>query len=233
MSLRLREMAESDRPQERLERLGAGALSDTELLALLLRSGSKEMDVLAVAHTLLAKAGSLGNLLKWSEADFRKVKGVGKVKAGQLLTVIEVARRILAQESIQEPVLDGAEKVYRYMLSCCAGLEVEKLWVLLLDKKHRILRRVEVSSGILDQTLAHPREVFREAIRQAAASIILVHNHPSGDPSPSAADNRLTEAIKQASSVIMIDLLDHVIIGTADSTNARMPYYSYRERGRL
>lgn len=233
MSLRLREMAESDRPQERLERLGAGALSDTELLALLLRSGSKEMDVLAVAHTLLAKAGSLGNLLKWSEADFRKVKGVGKVKAGQLLTVIEVARRILTQESVQEPVLDSAEKVYRLMLPWCAGLEVEKLWALLIDKKRRLIRRVEVSSGILDQTLAHPREIFREAIRQAAAGIILVHNHPSGDPAPSSADNRLTDVVKQAAGIVMIDLVDHVIIGTTDPTNARMPYYSYFDRGRL
>lgn len=233
MSLRLREMAESDRPQERLERLGAGALSDTELLALLLRSGSKEMDVLAVAQTLLTTAGSLGNLLRWAESDFRKVKGVGKVKAGQLLTVIEVARRILAQESFQNPILDDSEKAYRLMAPWCAGLEVEKLWVLLLDKRRRLLRRVEVTSGILDQTLAHPREIFREAIRHAAASILLVHNHPSGDPTPSPADNKLTTTVKQAATIIHIDFFDHLIIGTLDPTNTRMPYYSYRDKGHI
>ena len=177
---RLRETAVGERPQERLEKLGAAALSDTELLAMLLRSGTRGHDVLTLASRLMAGAGSLAGLIAWREKDFRKLKGIGRVKALQLLTVMEIARRILDQKSGDDPPLNRADFVADYLAPLAVGLEVEKFWVLCLNRKNRLLRRVEITSGTATAALAHPREVFRAAIREAACAVVCVHNHPSG-----------------------------------------------------
>ncbi len=207
-------MASADRPQERLEMFGASALGDEELLAMLLRSGSKDMDVLAVARQLLLEAGSLAGLLRWSAEDFRRVKGVGHVKALQLITVIEVARRILSRQGQSDPLMDTPEKVVEYLHPRCAGLDVEKFWTLCLNKRNQLVRLCEVSSGTATSSLIHCREVYRDAIRSGATAIICAHNHPSGDPMPSPEDIRVTRELREGGKLIGIQLLDHVILGS-------------------
>lgn len=230
---RLRTMAVNERPQERLERHGPAALSDTELLAMLLRSGTRGQDVLTLAGRLIATAGSLAGLIAWRGADFRKLKGIGHVKALQLVTVMEVARRVIVQEQAAAPQLQSAEAIAAHCLPFVRGLEVEKFWVLCLNRKNRLIRRVEVTSGTAGSTLVHPREVFREAIREGASAIVCVHNHPSGDPAPSAADLRVTRQLREASHAVEIDLLDHVIVGTRSADAAGMGHYSFRAAGLL
>lgn len=233
LSLRLRDLAVGERPQERLERFGAAALSDTELLAMLLRSGSQGMDVLALASRLIAEAGSLGGLISWTEADFERYKGIGRVKALQLVTAMEITRRVLGQTREEAPVLNQPELVFSYFQPILPGLEVEKLWVLCLNRKNRLIKRVEVTSGTATGSLAHPREVFRAAIRVAATAVICVHNHPSGDPAPSSADLQVTRRLREAARAVDIELIDHVILGARTGDPAGRGYYSFREAGLL
>jgi DNA repair protein RadC len=226
-------MAVGDRPQERLERLGAASLSDTELLAMLLRSGTHGCDVLTLATRLIAEAGSLAGLISWREADFRRLKGIGRVKALQLVTVMEIARRTLGQQAGEMPLLNRADLVAAHLQPVAHGLPVEKFWVLCLNRKNRLLRRVEVTSGTATAALAHPREVFREAIRESATAVICAHNHPSGDPTPSAADLQLTRQLREAAKAVDIDLLDHVVVGRASADPSGRGFYSFREAGLL
>ncbi len=226
----LNEMAPGERPQERLETFGTGALSDTELLAMLLRSGHAGMDVIKVSAVLLAEAGSLAALLSWKAEEFRRVKGIGRVKSLQLLTVMEVARRVVAQAAAHDPEgLSTPVSVYRHFVPLTAGLDVEKLWVLCLNRKYRLLKRAEITSGTATSSLAHPREVFREAIRSNATAIVAVHNHPSGDPAPSTADFEFTRQMRAAAEVIGIQLLDHVIIGQPGADPRGLGFYSFRD----
>jgi DNA repair protein RadC len=230
---RLRETAVGDRPQERLERHGAAALSDTELLAMLLRSGTQGQDVLTLATRLIAEAGSLGGLTGWKKSDFLRLKGIGSVKALQLVTVMEIAKRVATRQTGEQPLMNRADIVADYFGPLARGLEVEKFWVLCLNRKNRLLRRVEVTSGTATAALAHPREVFREAIREAATAVICAHNHPSGDPAPSGADLQLTRQLREAARAVDIDLLDHVIVGRATADPAGRGFYSFREAGLL
>lgn len=232
-SNRLQELAVGDRPQERLERFGATVLSDTELLAMLVRSGTRGQDVLTLTARLLATAGSLAGLVGWRDADFRKIKGIGRVKALQLVAVMEIARRVVTQQTEEAPVLNRADLVASYLQPIAHGLPVEKFWVLCLNRKNRLLRRVEISSGTATAALAHPREVFREVIREAASAVVCAHNHPSGDPAPSTADFQLTRQLREAARAIDIELLDHVIVGRASADPSGRGYYSFREAGVL
>lgn len=230
---RLQETASHERPQERLMNLGPAALADTELLAMLVRNGTRGQDVMTLASRLIQASGSLAGLVTWRESDFRRHKGIGRVKALQLVATMEIARRVMGQPSIQEPMLDQAESVAAYMAPIAAGLEVEKFWVLCLNRKGRLIRRVEVTSGTASSTLVHPREVFREAIREAASGIICVHNHPSGDPSPSSQDIRITRSLRDAAGAVEISLLDHVILGRPEADPQRRGHYSFRTAGLL
>ena len=230
---RLQELAVAERPQERLERFGPASLSDTELLAMLLRSGTRGQDVLTLAARLLTNAGSLAGLVTWRVTDFRKFKGIGRVKALQLIAVTEIARRVLGQEQELAPVLNHPELIWTYFQPITYGLEVEKFWALCLNRKNRLIRRVEVTSGTAGSTLVHPREVFREAIREAASAVICVHNHPSGDPAPSAADIRATRQLREAAQTVEIEFLDHVVIGSKSVDPSGLGYYSFRNAGLL
>lgn len=230
--LRVKDLAVSDRPQERLEKLGPAALSDTELLAMLLRSGSKGHNVISIAQRLIAEAGSLAALVRWNEADFRRLTGIGRVKALQLVTVMEIVRRGMARGAEPEDeVLNRPELIHAHFKPLISGLAVEKFWVLCLNRKNRLLKRVEVTSGTATSSLAHPREVFREAIRQGATAVVCVHNHPSGDPAPSAADVQVTRQLRDAAKAVDIELLDHVIVGRAGADPQGRGYYSFREAG--
>ncbi len=231
--VRLKEMAAAERPQERLEAHGAGALSDAELLAMLLRKGSRNQDVLVLSNRLISEAGSLHGLLTWSQADFQRLDGIGRVKALQLLSVMEVARRILSQNEGVSPTFDDPETVFRYFRPLAAGLEVEKFWVLCLNRKNRLIRKVETTSGTASSSLVHPREVYREAIRLSASGIICVHNHPSGDPSPSTADIKVTRQLREASKVVEITLHDHIVVGRPDHDPSGRGFYSFVEAGML
>ena len=232
-SPRLLDLAVGDRPQERLERLGTNALSDTELIAVLLRSGSRGHNVLVVAQRLLTEAGSVAALMRWTDADFRRIKGIGRVKALQLVAVMEVSRRALAASDEKEPVFNKPEVVLALFEPLLAGLVVEKFWVLCLNRKNRLLRRVEITSGTATSSLAHPREVYREAIRHGATAVICVHNHPSGDPAPSAADVQVTRQLRDAAKAVDIELLDHVVVGRAALDPRGLGYYSFRQSGVL
>jgi DNA repair protein RadC len=216
-----------------MERLGAAALSDAELLAMLLRSGTHGQDVVTLAGRLVAEAGSLAALLSWHEADFRGLRGIGRVKALQLVATMEVARRALSLPPQEAPVLNRADLIAHYLDTVATGLEVEKFWVLCLNRRNRLRKRVEVSSGTATAALAHPREIFRAAIREAAAAVVCAHNHPSGDPSPSAADIQLTRQLREAAAAVDIPLLDHVIIGRRGADPLGRGYYSFREAGLL
>jgi len=230
---RLRETAPQERPQERLLASGAAALSDAELVALLLRSGTRGLDVVTLSTRLLQEAGTLGGLLNWPPARFRRTRGIGTVKAVQLAAVMEIARRVLSQEAVAAPLLDHAEGVAAYLAPFAAGLEVEKFWVLCLNRKGRLLKRVEATSGTASSTLVHPREVFREAVREGASSVICAHNHPSGDPSPSAQDIRITRSLREAAAALDIPMLDHVVLGRRGLDPAGVGFYSFRSAGHL
>jgi len=228
---RLRGTVAEERPQERLEREGAAALSDTELLAMLLRSGTQGMDVLSLAARLIEEAGSLAGLTEWLEDDFRRFKGVGRVKALQLLTVMEVAKRILRQSHGISPRIESAERAAAYLAPLAVGLRVEKFWVLSLNARQHLIRCRELSSGTSQGTPAHPREIFRIGIRDGASAIVVAHNHPSGDPTASPEDLRLTSQLSEAARALEIPLLDHVILGTKTADPLQRGYYSFRELG--
>jgi DNA repair protein RadC len=228
---RLRETAVGERPQERLEKTGPHALSDADLLAVLLRSGTRGQDVLTLSSRLLAEAGSLSALARWQADDFRRHRGIGRVKALQLVTVMELARRVLVDDRGTAPLLDRPDRVVDYLRPIAAALEVEKFWVLCLNRRNRLLKRVELTSGTANATLAHPREVFRAAVREGASAVLCVHNHPSGDPSPSGPDVQVTRQLRDAARLIDIALIDHVIVGTPAADPIGKGYYSFREAG--
>lgn len=228
---RLQNTAVSERPQERLVKLGPGALSDTELLAMLLRSGTRGMDVLSLSGRLIHEAGSLAGMIGWQVGDFRRLKGIGPIKALQLVTVMEIARRILMQQKGEAPLLNRSDLVSQYLQPMASGLAVEKFWVLALNRRNRLIKCIEITSGTATAALAHPREVFRAAISAGATAVICAHNHPSGDPSPSAADIKVTRQLRDAALTVDIELLDHVIIGRSEADPQVIGHYSFREAG--
>jgi DNA repair protein RadC len=161
-----------------------------------------------------------------------EIRGIGKVKALQLLAVMDFAKRILQeQEKLDVAIFDTPEVVARYFRPLVAGAEVEHFWVLCLDRKNRLLRRVECTKGTATNSLVHAREVFREAIKLSATAIIAVHNHPSGDPAPSRADIHVTRQLREAAKVIGIDMIDHIIVGEVAKDPNRLGYYSFNDAG--
>ncbi len=230
---RMKEMMASERPQERLENLGADALSESELLAIILRSGPRGIDILSLCNTILHKAGSLDKLLHWSRQDFLGIHGIGKVKAAQLLTIMELTKRLIRSwdEATSTEAFDSPERVAQHFRTRTAGLDVEKFWVLCLDRKNRLISDETITSGTATSSLVHPREVFREAIKCSATAIIGVHNHPSGDPTPSKADIQITRQLRQAAQTLQIDFLDHVILGRREVDPMKLGYYSFNDSG--
>ena len=224
----IHELPEQDRPRERLARLGAAALSDTELIAILLRTGMKGANAVELGRQLIQRFGTLTELSRANVADIAKVKGIGRTKAVQLAAAFGLAKRI-AHEEIGRAPLDKPDLVYQLLGAEMRQLGKESLRVVLLDTKLRLMRVEEVSLGSLNECLAHPRDILRPAISHNAYGFILVHNHPSGDPSPSEADRRLTVRISEAARLLQVNLLDHLIIGTP--APGRLPYFSFREAG--
>jgi len=221
----------SERPQERLEKLGAEALSDRELLAMLIRSGTAKKNVLQIADDMLSEAGSIAGLLRWGAPEFMQTTGIGKVKGLQLSILVEVAKRMIHGNRCADIILDEPEKVWEYLYPEVRTSSVEKVWVLCLDRKNKLIRSELVTSGTATASLVHSREVFRPAIRHGATAIILAHNHPSGDPTPSTADLRVTKEILKSSNIVNIELLDHLIIGEPENCPNGLGFYSFSEAG--
>jgi DNA repair protein RadC len=220
----MKELAPHDRPREKLERLGSAALGDNELLALVLGSGARGRDVLELANAILDGCSGLYGLTRAAAADLRCIRGVGGARAAQILAAVELGRRTLMRTQADRPRLNTP--LASYLLPQHGSRPVEQFGIVLLDTKHRLLQVRLVSTGSLDSTVAHPREVFREAIAGRAAAIVLFHNHPSGDPRPSADDTALTVRLVDAGQVVGIDVLDHLIL-------ADQRYYSFMEAGQL
>jgi DNA repair protein RadC len=227
-------MACGERPQERMENFGVTALSDTELIAMLLQGGGTRTEgAVAMASQLIAEAGSIAGLASWVAADYRKLKGIGRSKGLQLAAMVEISRRMMSAQRDPAPLLNRPELITAYMVPIASGLAVEKFWVLCLNRKSRLIKRVEISSGTATAALAHPREVFRAAVRESASAIVCIHNHPSGDPAPSAPDLHVTRQLREAARAVDVDLLDHVILGRREADPLGVGFYSFRQSGML
>jgi DNA repair protein RadC len=220
-----------DRPRERLVRLGPRALLDTELIALLIGTGTKGAPASVVASALLAESGTLVALATWDTHDFGRVHGLGPAKAAELAAAMELARRIRERAHDPGEKLDAPAKVWARLEPFAAGLAVEKCWVLCLNRRNRLLALHEVSSGTATSSLLHPREVFRHALKHAASAAIVAHNHPSGDPSPSPADRAVTRQLADAGRVVGVELLDHVVVGRPEADPAGKGWFSFGEAG--
>ena len=170
----------AEEPPQRLESYGVAARSNRELLALVRQPGLRVDESLALARIMISEAGSIAALSTWQAGDFRRVPGVGRGKAQLLVAINEIARRIMAGPTQVAPVMHCADTIARHMMPIAHALEVEKFWVLCLDRKGRLRKLCEVSSGTMSSTLVHPREVFRTAIREGSSGVVCVHNHPSG-----------------------------------------------------
>ncbi len=212
-NVRIREIPASERPRERLRDLGAAALSTAELLAIILRTGSARQSVLNLASSLLARHGGLGGLARLSFADLVRERGVGEAKAAELQAAFQLALRLNALQPEERPYVRSPADVDALLGGEMALLDQEHLRVLLLNTRNQVLAVTEVYKGSVSTALVRPAELFREAVRQNAPSVILVHNHPSGDPSPSPDDVVMTKQAVEAGKILAIELLDHVIIG--------------------
>jgi DNA repair protein RadC len=209
---------------------GANSLSESELIAILLRTGTVGANAIDVARELLLRFHSLTALSRCTAQQLAQVKGIGLAKALQLAAAFELGKR-LAQESPSRGKLDSPDLIYDLLGPEMRMLAKESLRAVLLDTRLRLLRVEEIALGTISECIAHPREVFRPALVHSAFAVILAHNHPSGDPSPSAADIQMSRRMAEAAKVLQIRFLDHVIIGAP--SDGRLPYYSFKEAGVL
>jgi DNA repair protein RadC len=222
----MKEVAPHDRPREKLERLGASAHGDNEILALVLGSGSRHTDALAIANRLLEHTGGLHALTRTGAQDLQRVAGVGQARAAQVLAAVELGRRTLVRAGVERPRFMQPQQVAEYLLPQYGSAAVEQFGIMMLDTKFQLIRIKILSVGSLDTTVVHPREVFREAASASAATIVLFHNHPSGDPTPSPDDLVLTTRMINAGEIMGIAVADHVILSDHR-------YFSLIEHGRL
>ncbi len=228
--MRLKDQPASERPRERLVARGPDALSHAELIAILLRTGLKGTNAVRVGENLLQKYGSLNALALATVDELKQVPGIGRDKAATLVAAFALAKRMEEERREESPPLDNPETVVSFMRETNRLKNVESFQVLLLNTRKRLIRVEPVSQGLLDTILVHPREVFRAAIAANAAAIVLIHNHPSGDPAPSEADIKVTRDLIRAGQLLKIEVVDHVIIGRASAERAK-DYSSLRELG--
>ena len=227
---RFEDLPEADRPRERLQRHGAEVLTDAELLAIFLRTGKVGVDVMTMAKSLIKEWGTLRRLAGCTPGELAKVSGIGPAKAAELKAAFEMGRR-MARPEAEKLRVDRAGVIHDLLGAEMQGLPYESLRVLLLDTRHGLLEEKEISRGSLNESIAHPREIFRPAIAKGAYAVAVAHNHPSGDPQPSEADRRLTRRLVEAGTLLQIPLVDHVIIGAKRREHS--PYFSFREAGLL
>ncbi len=226
----MRELAPAERPRERLLNQGANALKTSELIAILLRTGTSERPVLALAEFLLAHFGSLEALSRAPVGELMKIKGVGEAKAIELKAAFALAAR-LARSEAEARAIENADDIARLLGEEMRLLDHESVRVVSLNTKHMVLAVDEISRGTLNESLFHPREAYRGAVARGAHAVILVHNHPSGNPKPSDADLHVTRRMKDAGALLQIELLDHVILGAPDREGRA--YFSFKNEGLL
>lgn len=222
----MKALAPHDRPREKLGRFGAGGLGDNELVAVVLGHGGGRSSALEVANGVLSMARGLQGLTRVGQTQLCHVSGVGPVQAARLLAAVELGRRTLVSPPGERVQLASPREVAAYLLPAHGSATVERFGVLMLDTKHRVIRATVLSVGTPDASLVHPREVFRAAAECQAAALVLFHNHPSGDPSPSPDDAALTQRLVEAGALMGIEVLDHVVLADAR-------YYSFKEAGRI
>lgn len=213
ISIRLQELPAAQRPRERFYLHGGAALSVPELLAILLRTGLRGATAVDIGHSLCARFVTLDALARASVDELQGVRGLGRDKAVTLKAAFELSRRLSTESRPEQPLLDTPEIIAAQIREEALSLHHERVWLFLLDTRKRLLRREVLSDGLLDQSLVHAREVFRPAILASAHSIVLAHNHPSGDPMPSDSDVRTTRELIRVGRIMHIELCDHVVIG--------------------
>ena len=226
----INQLPSEQRPREKLANDGAQSLSDAELIAIFLRTGLKGESAIEIGNRLIAKFGSLTSLGQLDAKELSKERGLGLAKASQLLACFELGARVAKEELRKEP-LNEPQAIAEFLRPIIGYRKTECLLVLAVDNKLRLIQYKEVSSGTVDQTLAHPREILRPVILNQAAGFFLAHNHPSGDPRPSNADRGFTEKIKNAASLMSVSFHDHLIIGQPCAN--QKGYYSFSESGAL
>ncbi len=225
--LTINQWAEEDRPREKMMLKGAEALSDAELLAILIGSGNTEESAVALMQRVLAAAGNdLNRLGKWEIRDFARFKGLGPAKSITILAALELGKRRKLREHAERLTIRSSEDIYHLFHPLLCDLPYEEFWVLLLNQAAKVIDKVRISRGGIDQTTADVRSILREALLQRATQIALVHNHPSGNTRPSNDDLRLTQQARQSAQTMNIRLLDHVIVTDGS-------YYSFCDEGRL
>lgn len=222
----IKDWPEDDRPREKLVKLGAENLSSAELLAIILRTGTKGKSALDHAKTIIVNNGGFREIEKATISDLRKVKGIGLAKAAQIKAVFEIAKRYIEERIEIGEQFQDSKKVFNHFHESIRSKKKEVFIIVLLDGKNRRIKDVQISEGSLTSSIVHPREVFNPVIRDSAAGVIFIHNHPSGDPAPSIEDKDITKRLKEAGELLGIRVLDHIIIG-----NGR--YMSFADEGLL
>ena len=228
--IRIQDMLPGDKPRERLASKGPDALSNAELIAILLRVGTRGRSAVTVAGDLLKEFKSLDRLARATLAELAKVKGIGRDKAIAMQAAFKLAQRMARELARESPLLDTPDSVADLLREENRLYDVENFQVVLLTTRRRLIRVERVSQGTLDTLLVHPREVFRAAIAANAAALILVHNHPSGDPTPSVADIKVTRDLIRAGQLLKIEILDHIILGRRSQERPK-DYASLKELG--
>jgi DNA repair protein RadC len=226
MENRIMDMPQNERPQERLLRYGADNLSNSELLAVILRTGTRNENVINLSQRIITAFNGINGLLEASQEDLMKISGIKEAKASQILSMAEMAKRFQTYRSGDSYKINSPADAADLIMVELREFKQEILKVLLLNTKNVVIGIHNASMGSLNSSIVHPREIYKEAIRKSAASIIMVHNHPSGDPSPSSEDIAATTRIKEVGKIVGIELLDHVIVGDGK-------YISLREKNLL
>ena len=211
----MKDLLPDDRPREKLRHHGAAALGDNELVALVLGNGSRRGNALSVANALLAAHGGLHGLTRCTADDFVRIPGIGRARSAQIVAALELGRRTLAHAPSARLQIRGPEDAAAFLMPRFGSRGVEQFGILLLDAKHRVMRTAVLSVGTLNSSIVEPREVFREAAIGGATAIVIFHNHPSGDPTPSPEDVTLTRRLVAAGALIGIDVVDHLVLGDA------------------
>jgi DNA repair protein RadC len=224
--LKIKDLPKNERPREKILRYGAEYLSNSELLAIILRTGTKEDSVLNLCDRLLSHCGGINGISNPSINDLKQVKGIGQAKATQILALAELATRFNSFKSGEECAVSSPRDVSIYMMRQMKSLKKEYFKLIMLNTKNIIISVKDISIGNLNSSIVHPREVFIEAIKLSSASVILCHNHPSGDPTPSKEDILITKRLKECGTLLGIEVLDHIIIGNE-------AYISLKEKGIL
>lgn len=214
MNIRTKDLPIEEQPFEKFRRTGITALTDQELLALIIRKGTRKENCISLCANVLRKAGgNLAGICGLTEAELCKTSGIGPVKAVQLIGICELARRIAKTKRSYDEPLDSAEKIAERFMEDMRHLKEERVFLLLLDSKFRLIKEITVGIGSINQSILRPREIFVQALKNEAVHIILLHNHPSGDPTPSRADIMVTKKILEVASIVGIPLEDHLVIG--------------------